>query len=82
MSIGTTSYLDLLQNGTLRAMVRTIFWFFVLFLALSFFGISIRAIIESPTGQANLAYLTFLAVSAWQWFVQYVGGLRASIQGI
>ena len=62
-------------------MVRTIFWFFVLFLALSFFGISIRAIIESPTGQANLAYLTLLAVSAWQWFVQYVGGATSEHPG-
>ena len=62
-------------------MVRTIFWCFVLFLALSFFGISIRAIIESPTGQANLAYLTFLAISAWQWLAQYAGGLRGQIQG-
>ena len=63
-------------------MLRTAFWFFVLFLALSFFGISIRAIIESPTGQANLAYLTYLAISAWHWITAYAGQMRSELQAI
>lgn len=52
-------------------MLRLLFWLFVLFLALSFFGISIREIINSPAGQANIAYLTQLALQAWQWLVSY-----------
>ncbi len=62
-------------------MFRVIFWFFVLFLALSFLGISIREIIQSPTGQENLAYLAFLVISAWHWLVQNAGELRAQLQG-
>lgn len=46
-------------------MLRLVFWIFILFLALSFFGISIQAVVNSPTGQANLAYLLYLANEAW-----------------
>ncbi len=60
-------------------MLRLVFWGFVLILALSFFGISIRAIIESPAGQANLAYLSALVGSAWQWLMTYFATLRAHV---
>lgn len=53
-------------------MLKTVFWGFVLFLALSFFGISLKAIIESPMGQENLAYLAHLATSFWHWLTLYV----------
>lgn len=59
-----------------------LFWLCVLFLALSFFGISIRGIIESPAGQENLAYLTYLAISLWHWFLGNLGGLRNQLQAI
>ena len=52
-------------------MLQLAFWLVVLFLALSFFGISIQAIVSSPTGQANLAYLAYLAVSTWQWLAEH-----------
>lgn len=55
----------------MSSLVRTIFWLFILFLALSFFGISIRSIVESPAGQANLAYLVYLMISAWHWLEAY-----------
>lgn len=53
------------------AILKTIFWVFVLVLALSFFGISIKTIVESPAGQANFAYLFDLFHQAWQWFVHF-----------
>ncbi|MEK7604546.1 MAG: hypothetical protein AAB442_02005 [Patescibacteria group bacterium] len=56
-------------------MIRTIFWVFVFVLALSFFGISIRAIVMSPAGQDNFVYLFHLLIQAWQWIV----GIVASI---
>ncbi len=49
------------------SMLRTIFWALVLLLALSFFGISIQAIVNSPAGQENFAYLGHLLLQAWQW---------------
>jgi hypothetical protein len=56
-------------------MFRTIFWIFVLLLALSFFGISIQAIINSPAGQENFSYLFSLINAAWQWLTQW-GAVR------
>jgi len=58
--------------GIIHPMFRTIFWIFVLLLALSFFGISIQAIINSPAGQANFTYVLSLLSQAWQWLTQWV----------
>lgn len=49
-------------------MIRTIFWALVFLLALSFFGISLQAIVSSPAGQANFAYINNLLSQVWQWF--------------
>lgn len=56
-------------------MFKMIFWLFVLFLALSFFGISIKAIITSPAGQANLAYIAYLIISGWQWLAGHFNAI-------
>ncbi|MFA6278905.1 MAG: hypothetical protein WCS97_02435 [Candidatus Paceibacterota bacterium] len=50
-------------------MFRLVFWIFVLVLALSFFGISIQAIVSSPAGQANISYVFNLLDQLWQWIV-------------
>lgn len=56
----------------MTAVLHTAFWTFVLVLALSFFGISIQAIISSPAGQENFGYLAHLALALWHglshWF--------------
>ena len=69
-------------DGTLGDMLRLIFWGFVFVIALSFFGISIRAIVESPAGQANLAYLLSLGVSAWHWLVLNLSQLKSEVQSL
>lgn len=48
-------------------MLKLIFWVAVLVLALSFFGISIQAIVNSPTGQENFGYLYNLLLVGWRW---------------
>lgn len=63
-------------------MLRTAFWLFVIFLALSFFGISIERIIESPAGQQNIAYLTSLALSAWHWLVAHWEQIVAKVEAV
>jgi len=50
-------------------MIKTFFWGFVLFLALSFFGISLKAIIQSPTGQENVTFIAQLASDFWHWLL-------------
>ncbi|MFZ1075127.1 MAG: hypothetical protein WAN50_02025 [Minisyncoccia bacterium] len=53
-------------------MLHLIFWTLVLLLALSFFGISIQSIVNSPAGQANFAYIYHLCLIGWQWIVNLV----------
>ncbi|MDE1919483.1 MAG: hypothetical protein KGH56_02165 [Patescibacteria group bacterium] len=52
-------------------MLKTIFWALVLILALSFFGISIQAIVNSPAGQENFAYVGNLLSQGWQWIIHF-----------
>ena len=47
-------------------MVRLIIVLVVGVLALSFFGISIRAIVESPTGADNIDFVWVLIQNGWQ----------------
>ena len=50
-------------------MLHTAFWVVIFVLALSFFGISIQAIVNSPAGQENFAYIGHLLSDLWQWLV-------------
>ena len=63
-------------------MFKLIFWMFVFFLALSFFGISIQKIIDSPAGQANLAYLMQVLAQAWQWLALYLQRFASALRSI
>lgn len=47
-------------------MLRTIIFIVVIVLVLSFFGVSIREVITSPTGQENFGFLWELIKSGWQ----------------
>ena len=65
------------MRDMLAALFRLVFWILVLFLALSFFGISIQAIVNSPAGEANLAYLSSLLSQFWLWatyWIRPIGG--------
>ncbi|MFA6503125.1 MAG: hypothetical protein WCT45_02625 [Candidatus Paceibacterota bacterium] len=53
-------------------MIRTIFWALVFLLALSFFGISLQAIVNSPAGQANFAYVSNLLSQLWLWCTAWI----------
>jgi len=53
-------------------LIRTVFWALVLLLALSFFGISIQAIVNSPMGQANIHYISGLLSNLWLWSTQWI----------
>ncbi|MFA6519460.1 MAG: hypothetical protein WCT41_01395 [Candidatus Paceibacterota bacterium] len=49
------------------SLVKLVIWVLILLLALSFFGISIQAIVSSPTGQANFNYIFSILQQLWQW---------------
>lgn len=50
-------------------MFKLLFWLIVLFLALSFFGISVQTIINSSAGQENISYISHLIDQVWQWII-------------
>jgi hypothetical protein len=54
------------------SLFRLIFWTFVLVLALSFFGISIQAIVTSPAGKENFAYVYQLLLDLWHWATYWI----------
>lgn len=53
-------------------MLHLIFWIFILLLALSFFGISLQAIINSPAGQENFGYIYHALLQVWESIVRIV----------
>lgn len=63
-------------------MLHVVFWSLVLLLALSFFGISIKAIMMSPAGQENVQYLTGLFVQGWQWLRELVHTIVVFVQSV
>lgn len=46
-------------------MIRILFYTVIVVLILSFFGVSLQSIIDSPTGQENIAYVAGLFVWLW-----------------
>ena len=49
-----------------------ILWILLFVLGLSFSGISLEAIVNSPAGQANFAYLLHLLSQLWHIFIDYL----------
>ncbi|MBI3572078.1 hypothetical protein HY091_00895 [Candidatus Kaiserbacteria bacterium] len=56
-------------------MLKLIFLIIVGVLALSFFGISLEAIVNSPAGQSNFAYLSHLLTIGWKALVLFIQSL-------
>ncbi|MEK7101648.1 MAG: hypothetical protein AAB882_00650 [Patescibacteria group bacterium] len=53
-------------------LLKLVFWAVVFILALSFFGISIQAIVNSPTGQENVQYISHLLNQVWLWATYWI----------
>ena len=64
-------------------MIRFIIILIILVLALSYFGISIRNIAESPAGADNFAYLTNMLSMGWNilvaWIVGFADGIKNAV---
>jgi hypothetical protein len=63
-------------------MLRAIILIIVLLLVLSFFGVSVQHIIESPTGQSNFSYVGDLLQQGWNALVIFFNSLFASIENL
>lgn len=63
-------------------MVRLIIWLVVGLLALSFFGVSLRALVESPTNQENLSFLSMLLHNGWGALVAWADEIIESLKNL
>lgn len=52
-------------------MVHLIIWVIVALLLLSFFGISLQSLVESPASQNNFTYLFHLLQQGWDYIVKW-----------
>ena len=63
-------------------MARLITTLIILVLILSFFGISIRGIVESPTGKDNLTFIFQIVHTGWIILQNYVVAIYHNILAI
>ncbi len=56
-------------------MVHLIVWILVGLLALSFFGISLRALVDNPTNQDNMEFLVTTLQMGWDYIVAWFTNL-------
>lgn len=60
-------------------MIKLIIWIIIGLLALSFFGISLRAIAGSPTNQDNIQFLLMTLHQGWEYLVAWVEELFSAL---
>lgn len=60
-------------------MLRVAFLVVILVLLLSFFGVSLQHLVESPASQANFGYVGDLLSHGWNDLLTFLNGLRDSI---
>lgn len=62
--------------------MRTLVTVFIVILLLSFFGISIRGILESPTGKDNLTFLSELIHTGFKIIEGYIYIMMSNLKEI
>lgn len=62
-------------------MIRLIIWVVIALLALSFFGVSLQALVENPTNQNNMAYLGDQLEAGWDYLVAWFEVLLSPFTG-
>jgi len=67
------------MSGILCFMLRIIFWAVIAILFLSFFGISLQALIENPTTQSNLSFAWELVREGWRIILAWIESIRTTI---
>ena len=60
-------------------MLKLIVFIVIALLVLSFFGISLRTLVLSPTAQDNFKFVWSIVMNGWNWFVAWINGLGASM---
>lgn len=63
-------------------MIRAIVWVVILVLALSFFGISLKSLVNDPTTQDNFSFILDLVRSGWEVIESWFLDLRDTAQDL
>ena len=63
-------------------MVKLIILIIIGLLILSFFGVSLRTLVLSPTAQDNFHFVGQLVTQGWNWLVAWFQGFQASLQHV
>lgn len=63
-------------------MIRFIIILAILLVALSYFGISVRHIVESPSGQDNFSYVWGLIQNGWEILLAWVTGFAEHVRDV
>ncbi|HEY0979742.1 MAG TPA: hypothetical protein VGE23_02795 [Candidatus Paceibacterota bacterium] len=63
-------------------MVRFIILVIILILALSYFGISIREVAQSPTGQDNFSFVWTYVKDGWEILTAFIAELIESVSAV
>ena len=63
-------------------MVRFIILVIILILALSYFGISIRDVAESPTGQDNFSFVWTYVRDGWEILTTFIAELIERVRAV
>lgn len=63
-------------------MARFIILVIILILALSYFGISIRDIAQSPTGQDNFSFVWMYVKDGWEILTQFIADLIDAVTNV
>lgn len=61
----------------LMDLIKLIVWIIVGLLALSFFGISLRALVDTPTNQDNVEFLITTLQMGWDYIVSWWQGFSS-----
>lgn len=58
------------REGNRGGILRLVIYIIIILLILSYFGLNIRAIVNSPTGQDNFTYVQQLMIDAWNGYLK------------
>jgi hypothetical protein len=60
-------------------MLKLVLYIIILLLVLSFFGVSLQHVIESPAAQANFKYVGQLLAEGWQLIIAQLSAFWSTI---
>lgn len=71
-----------MEASILEPMVRFIILIIILILGLSYFGISIRDVAQSPTGEDNFSFVWNYVKDGWEIITEVISVLIESVRGV